>query len=194
MDNFSEWRLTRKRKGMLLGLSVFSIAVAILFVVQFKKSVKSPFTYTPTAAELEQAAANTATTTDLTTVDTDQDGLSDYEELYVYGTSPYLSDSDSDGKSDYEEIKVTKTDPNCPTGKDCDLSSFVIATSTTITETPATVADTDLEGLMSGASDPATLRKLLLDSGAIDATALNAISDADLLKMYQQMLADQSNQ
>ncbi len=36
--------------------------------------------------------------------DTDGDGLSDYDELYTYGTSPYLVDSDSDGVSDYDEI------------------------------------------------------------------------------------------
>src|SRR3989344_2262751 len=42
--------------------------------------------------------------------DSDQDGLSDYDELYLYGTSPYLPDSDSDGVSDKREI-ATGADP-----------------------------------------------------------------------------------
>jgi|GEM_PF-1301772 hypothetical protein len=36
--------------------------------------------------------------------DTDGDGISDYDEKYIYSTSPYLADTDSDGISDYDEI------------------------------------------------------------------------------------------
>lgn len=38
------------------------------------------------------------------TKDTDNDGLSDYDELNVYGTSPYLEDTDLDKVSDYDEM------------------------------------------------------------------------------------------
>lgn len=47
------------------------------------------------------------------TKDTDQDGLSDYDELYIYSTSPYLMDSDSDEITDKQEVDEG-TDPNCP--------------------------------------------------------------------------------
>jgi len=50
--------------------------------------------------------------------DTDNDGLFDYDELYIYKTSPYLIDSDSDGIDDATEI-FSNQDPNCPAGKDC---------------------------------------------------------------------------
>ncbi len=50
--------------------------------------------------------------------DTDGDGLVDYDELYVYRTSPYLTDSDSDGFSDQSEV-FSGNNPNCPTGTDC---------------------------------------------------------------------------
>lgn len=43
--------------------------------------------------------------------DTDGDGLSDKEELTVYGTSPLLADSDGDGISDYDEIIKFGFDP-----------------------------------------------------------------------------------
>ena len=43
-------------------------------------------------------------------VDSDGDGLTDDEEL-VHGTSPYKSDTDNDGLSDYYEIFTTQTDP-----------------------------------------------------------------------------------
>ncbi len=50
--------------------------------------------------------------------DSDVDGLTDYDELYVFKTSPYLDDSDSDGISDQDEI-FSGEDPNCPLGKNC---------------------------------------------------------------------------
>ncbi|MDD3435331.1 MAG: hypothetical protein PHY76_02520 [Patescibacteria group bacterium] len=43
--------------------------------------------------------------------DSDDDGLSDYEEASIYLTNPLNSDSDSDGLSDYEEINIYNTDP-----------------------------------------------------------------------------------
>ena len=42
----------------------------------------------------------------LKTIDTDKDGLSDFEEKFQYGTSIYISDTDSDGYSDKEEVKA----------------------------------------------------------------------------------------
>ena len=56
------------------------------------------------------------------TKDTDGDGLVDYDELYVYKTSPYLTDSDSDGFDDKAEV-FSGNNPNCPTGTDCYTTS-----------------------------------------------------------------------
>ncbi len=44
-------------------------------------------------------------------VDSDGDGLSDYDEVNIYGTNPNLIDSDFDGLSDYEEVMTYKTNP-----------------------------------------------------------------------------------
>lgn len=54
----------------------------------------------------------------LQTQDTDDDGLTDYEELYSYGTSLYLKDSDSDGINDLMELK-SGSDPMCHKDKNC---------------------------------------------------------------------------
>src|SRR3989344_3458461 len=53
-----------------------------------------------------------ASAAELSVKDTDGDGLNDYDELYIYKTSPYLEDSDSDGVSDSAEIQKG-TNPNC---------------------------------------------------------------------------------
>ena len=44
-------------------------------------------------------------------IDTDQDGLSDYEEYHNYSTNPYNIDSDEDGLEDGFEIKTSKSNP-----------------------------------------------------------------------------------
>ena len=51
--------------------------------------------------------------------DTDRDGLRIFDELYVYGTSPYIPDSDSDGDLDGEEIKLGKPIRCAPVRIDC---------------------------------------------------------------------------
>jgi hypothetical protein len=43
--------------------------------------------------------------------DTDGDGLTDAEELTIYGTSPLLADTDGDGYSDYQEVVTLAFDP-----------------------------------------------------------------------------------
>lgn len=50
--------------------------------------------------------------TDPKRADTDNDGLNDYEEVMVFKTNPNKADTDSDGLSDYEEVKTHKTNPN----------------------------------------------------------------------------------
>ncbi|QQR55349.1 hypothetical protein IPG41_02215 [Candidatus Peregrinibacteria bacterium] len=44
--------------------------------------------------------------------DTENDGLTDYEEVVTYGTNPRLEDSDADGLTDEYEVTAYFTDPN----------------------------------------------------------------------------------
>ncbi|WP_440876888.1 M4 family metallopeptidase [Thalassotalea sp. PLHSN55] len=44
--------------------------------------------------------------------DTDNDGLDDYQEVVTYQTNPLITDSDNDGLSDYEEVTRYQTNAN----------------------------------------------------------------------------------
>lgn len=137
--------------------------------------------------------------------DTDVDGLSDYDELYVYKTSPYLKDSDSDSTDDKSEV-FGGTDPNCPVGKDCGGTAEVANTTPT---SPQEVlgATPGNEGILKSgqlkfqnAQDVQTffksatsqeIRSALVQSGMKQAD-IDKISDADLQKLFDQAISKAS--
>lgn len=61
-------------------------------------------------------------------VDTDKDGLSDWDELNVYGTDPLRPDTDSDGLEDGLEVRrgTNPLDPDTDRGGQCDGSKPVM--------------------------------------------------------------------
>lgn len=117
--------------------------------------------------------------------DTDGDGLTDYEEIYIYGTSPYLKDSDGDGMDDKYEVEMGY-DPNCK-GKECsnvapnnnDLDDQQTANNDT-----SVSADADISFLEDLSADQ--IRELLLDQG-VPQELLSQFSDEEL---YQMMLEE----
>jgi hypothetical protein len=47
----------------------------------------------------------------LNAIDSDNDSLKDWQELFQYYTNPFLVDTDNDGYNDAEEY-ISNTDPN----------------------------------------------------------------------------------
>lgn len=96
-------------------------------------------------------------------VDTDLDGLNDYDELYVYRSSPYLKDTDSDNIDDKTEVYAAQ-DPNCPEGRTCGAEQQ--------SESVASTKQQDVENLLQVFVDP----EGALEAGA---TAINSKEDAN---------------
>ncbi|OGF18382.1 hypothetical protein A3G56_01905 [Candidatus Falkowbacteria bacterium RIFCSPLOWO2_12_FULL_45_10] len=201
-------------------LVVFGVSALILWAVQFKGGLQitKPLT-AEELAQLNQSKNPEAAALDsLRNQDTDQDGLSDYDELYAYNTSPYLEDSDSDGIADKKEVEQN-TDPNCPAGQSCAEQT------TSSPSAPAATAPLDAPGVLSaglgaaqpnsapfgspaaggldasspdaskvlgGEVDAATLRALLRSAG-MSADILDKISDEQLMQVYEQTLKGQQN-
>jgi len=187
--------LTKQQKISLISLGIFTVLIIGFGIFQFQYNLYSPFDYKKIIAagnNNNNSNAVVATTTDLTKLDSDGDGLSDYDEINIYGTSPYLEDSDSDGFLDKEEI-LNGTDPNCPAGQAC---TQVTANNGTSTPTAAALNNINAEDqaakeLLSGNTEPSVLRKLLLDNG-MSKTELDQISDEDLVASYQDTLRAQA--
>lgn len=98
--------------GIILGFRSFGVTISRPFDLQIVGYLKGEKFLTSTERETAELEASK-------TRDTDQDGLTDYDELYVYKTSPYLADSDSDSFDDKTEI-FSNNNPNCPAGSTCE--------------------------------------------------------------------------
>jgi hypothetical protein len=204
--------LDKNQKIAVAGLAVFAVLVVILWMAQLKNNIYGPFN--STTSQNQAATEEENSDVALKAKDTDGDGLSDYDELNTYNTSPYLEDTDGDGFKDGEEIKKGY-DPNCPQGKTCtggllDNTAADQATTTNSNNMANTLLNqlgaTSQPGATSSASsaanltsdqlsalknlDATSLRQLLLQQG-MDKTALDKISDADLLKSFQETLNGQ---
>ena len=185
--------LGKKQKMAAAFLVVFALVFVGLWIVQFKKNLKEPFApkSSQNTTDNNLKEDNQA---DLRLIDTDKDSLSDWDELNIYKTSPYLEDSDSDGILDKDEVKNGE-DPNCPKGQICEDSLMKDDASDDGGDVPvfnlnigtSSQGQTDLQGVLEGQADAAALRKSLLEAG-MDPNMLNKIDDDTLMKSYQEIL------
>ncbi|MDD4901700.1 MAG: hypothetical protein PHE24_01035 [Patescibacteria group bacterium] len=185
--------LDKRQKLALAGLTVFGILLVGIWLLKLNSEIVGPLSYYYSPDNYASTTVQDAADK-LKSQDTDGDGLSDWDELNVYGTSPYLADSDSDGIADGVEIK-NGTDPNCPQGKICNSVLPVSVSSTIPTigqlgagQSAASSSQLEMINLLTGGSDAATLRNLLLQAG-VDKASLDQISDEDLMKNYQALVA-----
>jgi len=79
--------------------------------------------------------------------DTDEDGLSDGDEINIHNTNPLLVDTDNDGLSDWDEINKYKTNPNVA---DTDGDGLKDGEEVNNYKTNPLLADTDGDGLPDG--------------------------------------------
>lgn len=122
---------TPMERFFLIFLLLITVSAVVLSYLQFKQNLEGPFF--SNYLDLKRSefrdkykvitnVNNAAQAEELQKKDSDLDGLSDYEEIYVFHTNPYLEDTDSDSTWDKQEV-LAGTDPNCPTGQDCSAST-----------------------------------------------------------------------
>lgn len=171
---------------------IFCVAVALWTIWQYPKYLSAPFARYGQdrglwQSEAEKQAEELAA---MKEKDTDDDGLNDYDETYLYGTSLYLADSDSDGFSDKEEI-LSGNDPTCPAGKTCPKIADGAGKTAPTAEAPTDETSTDagLGGFLAGTATADEVRSALRQAGVDDAT-LNKLDDKTLLELYNETLKE----
>ncbi len=177
--------MDRMQRMSLISLSLVVVLAIGLSIKSFGARLRAPFHLLPQAETVDPATQEAEQLLRLKVTDTDKDGLSDYDEVYAYRTSPYIPDSDSDGYTDAEEVK-TGNDPNCPKGSDCstgivgaDLSTGAAVSSGASTTEPA-VNPYSL-------TDPKQIRAFIAATGSVSATDLDQVDDATLMQLWAQV-------
>lgn len=188
-------------KTLLTLILVVGIAGIVFGFVQLNGSINEPFN------DLDESSFDQASVRDELAVlqeqDTDKDNLSDFDELYLYETSPYIADSDSDGINDNIELSLGQ-DPNCPEGTVCrsiplenpnsledllldnaninaspsDLNVNQNSNQTTTNPSPEEVSIADL--------------RITLEGAGVPKETLDALDDDALLQLYTEALAEET--
>jgi len=183
--------------GVVMGLFSFSANIRRPFDIQLAKSAaEEPYLTLTQREEKEKELQKTR--------DTDSDGLSDYDELYVFRTSPYIADTDSDGIDDKTEA-YGGTNPNCPEGKTCSGTADASGTSTAASDLVGTLSSTGLTrdlsqyDFKSEADVQAFVKSITVDeirkalaNAGVPAERLDAITDEQLKTLFEQTLSSAS--
>jgi hypothetical protein len=196
-------RFTPGRKVLFTFVLTFACIGVILWGLQLRNSVYAPYALssaTPTNLKQQLVDNNMEY---LKEIDTSGNGISDYDKIYVYGTSRFLYDTYGYGMADGEVLKRGLA--LCPgAGKNCggvfsaEGGVVLAGTSSPALNPGSPVAvgsptslgnPTSPEALTSLLNDPAKIRQLLKQNANISDADLQKISDADLIKTVQTVFA-----
>jgi len=196
-DNYYEHLKFKKRQNIaLVMVGVVGLGIMGLAIWQMRSMLSVPIPFSPESTKVTVQEKETLDVTEqdpeeLKKQDTDEDGLSDYDELNVYGTSVYLADTDSDGDDDFTEIK-NHEDPTCPKGKTCFSSDKADELDQDQTLNNEMTDSNSVSGLSEEdyVFSADELRSFLLSSDDISPEQVQAISDQELLGFYETMLEE----
>ena len=198
--------LSKEQKVGFSLLFVFALLTIGLGFLQLRNNIYSPFAYiTPETPSVLYQDLEQQEMIRLQSIDTDQDGLSDYEEIFFYNTSAYIPDTDSDGVTDREEINKNE-DPNCPIGKICGAPADALPKVNQEIQVPETLqVDTsslfapfqnqvDISTFKEVLQDPQEVKTMLLDSGMVSEQQLRNISDKELINIVNTIFAENTQE
>lgn len=219
------WNSLAKEQKISAGILAFcGLAAIILSVQRIQSNLVDPFSVTKSKYEEAKKAVEALSPEQIALaeskrLDTDGDGISDYDEENVYGTSPYLRDTDGDGYPDNTELALGKN-PNCAEGQECaaesiDLSLLASSTGLSFVNTPDQSTDALYAEFQRGMNaqagsiaatagvtttgqglvrDPVEIRKALLESGQFTQADVDKITDAQLLQLYDEAMVQAAKQ
>jgi len=205
-----EKKLTIEQKTGFLFLLIFGMITISLGFLQLRNTIYNPFVIRATENKGNQQIVLDENIR-LQQIDTDLDGINDYDEINYHETSPYIPDTDSDGIDDGVEIENGE-DPLCPRGEICGTTPIDNETDQGISasdnippppELPTGInidQNTQIENNQQVAFDiesiidnPDALRQLLLESGSLTAEQLEKIDNKTLLDLARQLVEDSKN-
>jgi hypothetical protein len=179
----------RQQRIALTSISVFAVIILVVGFLRFNTLIDVPWgpiwsTGSDVVISNDSESVYDDDPDELRAKDTDEDGINDFDEIYVYHTSAYLADSDSDGINDYDEI-IGDLDPNCPEGQSC-FATYTEEGAVSGTQVVKEIIETN--PVLQVTADE--LRDALLQSGVITPEELAQYDDELLLELYETSIAD----
>jgi len=177
----------KSKKSSILFLSFLTIFAVGLIYFQIRGAIFSPFKKSEQTAVDKQIES---TVNILATQDTDEDGLTDFDEEFVYQTSVYLTDSDSDGFTDKQEADAG-SDPLNPN------STPKLVKSETGSETnflEKTFKAEEIQSFQEAGTEAKNqneisaqeIRDLLVNSAGLSRDVVDKLDDEMLIKLYNE--------
>ncbi len=208
-----KWKkLTREQKFLVCILAVCSLLALGFSTWKVKARITDPFLVPNTElTRIKEIIGSTPEEDEakLKRVDTDGDSLSDWDEVNLYKTNPNMKDSCGDGMTDNVRVVTGKNiqcaqttigiepmpqtfanDPyqtflDQPLGSGADR--ITTGTGQTVFIKSATQSSAGPDQLLP--RDPKAIREIL--KGRVDQAKLDALSDDELLKLYDEAMAVQ---
>ena len=169
-------------KPLLFWLSIFAVMVVVFGFWQIRYHILSPFEGTKTIGQVSEQDIIGV----YKNLDTDKDGLSDYEEMKNYGTSAFLADSDGDGISDQEEVEAGSNPLN---PKSTPATKFLVTEESTLEQEVAPEKEPPFAEATGGETKNISaqeIRDLLVSQGGLSRELVNSLLDEDLIKLYNE--------
>ncbi|HNU95875.1 MAG TPA: hypothetical protein PKH95_00510 [Candidatus Magasanikbacteria bacterium] len=182
--------LTLEQKLGFAFLFIFAVLFLIISFFQIRANLYRPYALTNAVPDILIKEKFSDPTEALHFRDTDKDGINDFDEIYIYGTSAYLEDTDSDGISDKDEIAQGKN-PLCAEGGSCEKQQEEIISWKGLENLiQENVLENTLFDPQTYLKDPKELKKLLISSG-VDQKLLDGITDEELVLVGQEIFGSE---
>lgn len=199
-ESGTERLLSKEQKTGFVLLLLFAVLMLIAGGLQLRNTIYTPFVVrAPENTNINDLLQDEDIL--LQAIDTDQDGLNDFEEIEFYQTSRFIPDTDSDGISDKEEIDAG-TDPLCAEGSDCSIllgdpraNDPQIGLDIPTPPTPEEIVgivnpEDDVPDVESVMNDPEQIRELIFKTGQLTREQLDAIDDETLLNLVKNIFPE----
>ncbi|MDD5438098.1 MAG: hypothetical protein PHC70_03055 [Patescibacteria group bacterium] len=214
-------RLTKKQKAFFVVFVLCATGALVFSYLSVRDGIYAPF-----KVSLEEIQKNKDLLKDpeveaeklAKRVDSDGDGLSDWDEEHVYHTSPYLRSTAGDSMPDNVKIALGEN-PLCKHGEDCEVTGAMTFNLPSSTYPGADMVGSnvqeDLGSILMGNTqagqnfqntasqagvdlsldnliprDPAMLRQALLQTGKVKQADLDKLTDEQLLKYFDEAKAE----
>ena len=176
----------KEKKPISLVLLVFFIVFSVLVVVfgyfHIIANIYSPFTQSMPKYNIQEN--NEQELAILNNQDTDNDGLTDLDEKFVYNTSAYLADTDSDNYSDKDEIDAD-SDPLDP--KSFPGRNFIqVEQESDLKFFQEVIPDFEQIQQIGQEVTPEQIRQLLIEQGGLSKDVVDKLNDKALMNLYNE--------